>query len=151
VLGVVGVGMSLLVYGAVACIVKADDAGLAMARASRGPVRALGRGIVIGMPVFLKFLSVVGMLAMLWVGGGILLHGLHELGVHGPEAWVKQASVHVAGRVPGMKSVVAWVVGAGIAGMVGVVVGAAVAPLTQHLLVPAYERLKRRLRPSPSA
>ena len=149
VLGVVGVGMSLLVYGAVACIVKADDAGLAMARASRGPVRALGRGIVIGMPVFLKFLSVVGMVAMLWVGGGILLHGLHELGVHGPEAWVKRASGHVAGWMPGFESIVAWGVGAGIAGMVGVIVGAAVAPLTQHVLVPACGWLGRRLRRTP--
>lgn len=149
VLGVVGVGMSLLVYGAVAIIVKADDAGVALARASRGAVRALGRGIVIGMPVFLKFLSLVGMVAMLWVGGGILLHGLHELGVHGPEEAVKRAAAGVAGAVPAAKSVVAWLVSAGIAGVLGVVVGAVVDPITQRLLVPAFGRLRTWFRPAP--
>lgn len=151
VLGVVGVGMSLLVYGAVAVIVKADDAGVALARASPGPLRALGRGIVLGMPVFLKFLSLVGMVAMLWVGGGILIHGLHELGVHGPEEAVKRAAEGVARAVPALKSVVAWLVGAGLAGVLGVVVGAVVDPLAQQVLVPAFQRLKKRFRPEPMA
>lgn len=148
-LAVVGLAMTVAVYGTVAVIVKADDVGVAMARGSTGIGRAIGRGIVAGMPVFLKGLSLIGMVAMLWVGGGILLHGLHELGVHGPEAWVKRASGHVAGWMPGFESIVAWVVGAGIAGMVGVIVGAAVAPLTQHVLVPACGWLGRRLRRTP--
>ncbi len=100
VLGVVGAGMTLLVYGAVAVIVKADDAGVALARQSHGILRALGRGIVLGMPVFLKGLSLIGMVAMLWVGGGILIHGLHELGMHGPEEAVHHAAELVAGIIP---------------------------------------------------
>ena len=130
-------------------IVKADDAGVALARTSHGLVRGLGRGIVLGMPVFLRWLSFVGMVAMLWVGGGILLHGLHELGVHGPEAAVKQAAAAVAGAVPVMKSAVAWIVSAGIAGILGVGVGAVVAPLTERVLVPALGYVKKRLRPAP--
>ena len=149
VLAVVGVGMSVLVYGAVAIIVKADDAGVALARTSHGPLRALGRGIVLGMPVFLRVLSFVGMVAMLWVGGGILLHGLHELGVHGPEEAVKQAAAAVSSAVPVMKSGVAWIVSAGIAGVLGVGVGAVVAPLTDHVLAPAVGYVKKRFRPAP--
>lgn len=144
VLGVVGAGMTLLVYGIVALIVKADDAGVALAKSSRGAVSALGRGIVLGMPVFLKVLSFVGMLAMLWVGGGILIHGLHELGVHGPEGVVHHASAVVAGVVPVMKSLVGWFVGALIAGVLGVIVGALVDPLANHVIVPAFQGVKRR-------
>ncbi len=151
VLGVVGVGMSLLVYGAVAIIVKADDVGVALARSRQGTVRAVGRGIVLGMPVFLKGLSLVGMVAMLWVGGGILIHGLHELGVHGPEEAVKRAAEAVARRVEGLRSLLTWLVGAGLAAVLGVLVGAGVAPLCHHLLVPAFEGLKRRLRRTPVA
>ncbi len=144
ILGVVGTGMTLLVYGAVAVIVKADDAGVALARQSQGIVRALGRGIVLGMPLFLKVLSLIGMVAMLWVGGGILIHGLHELGVHAPEEAVHHAAEFVASLVPTMHGVLAWLVGAGIAGVLGVIVGALVDPLANHVLIPAYQKIKKR-------
>ncbi len=151
VLGVVGTGMTLLVYGAVAVIVKADDAGVALARNSQGPVRALGRGIVLGMPVFLKVLSLVGMVAMLWVGGGILIHGLHELGIHAPEEAVHHAAESVAGMIPAMKSFLSWLVGAGIAGVLGVIVGALVDPLSNHVLIPVFQGLKKVILGKPSA
>lgn len=146
VLAVVGTGMSILVYGVVAIIVKADDAGVALARTSQGLLRGLGRGIVLGMPVFLRVLSFVGMVAMLWVGGGILLHGLHQLGAHGPEEAVKHAADVVGRAVPVMTSAVVWIVSAGIAGILGIGVGAVVAPLTEHVLVPALGYVKKRLR-----
>lgn len=133
VLGFIGAAMTLLVYGAVALIVKADDAGMAMALTSNGAVRALGRGIVRGMPGFLKALSLVGMLAMLWVGGDIILHGLHDLGVHGPEEAVKHAAGSVADLLPPLKPFVAWLVGAGIAGVLGLVLGAVVDPLARRV------------------
>lgn len=79
VLAVTGLGMTVLVYGAVAVIVKADDAGLALAQSGSSSARSLGRAIVKGMPLFLQALSVVGMIAMIWVGAGILVHGFHEL------------------------------------------------------------------------
>lgn len=151
VLGVVGAGMTLLVYGAVAIIVKADDAGVALARNSQGPVRALGRGIVLGMPVFLKLLSLVGMVAMLWVGGGILIHGLHELGVHAPEETVHHAAEFVAGMIPAVKSFLTWLVSAGIAGVLGVIVGALVDPLANYVLIPVFQGLKKRLGRTPAA
>jgi hypothetical protein len=84
VLALVGIAFTVLVYGAVAMIVKADDIGLALASRPPGPfgtpARVFGRAVVRGMPGLLKLLSVAGTLAMLWVGGGIILHGLEELG-----------------------------------------------------------------------
>jgi uncharacterized protein len=69
----------------VALIVKADDAGVALAKNVQGSVlgglsRALGRAIVRGMPVLLTCPSGVGA-AMIWVGGGIIVHGFEEYGL----------------------------------------------------------------------
>ena len=142
VLAVVGVGMTLLVYGAVALIVKADDAGVALARSQSGAVSALGRGIVKGMPVFLKVLSFVGMVAMLWVGGGILIHGLHELGVHGPEGMVHHAAEAVASALPALGGLLQWLVSAGLAAVLGLLVGAFVDPLLKHVLSPLFKKAR---------
>jgi predicted DNA repair protein MutK len=142
VLAVVGVGMTLLVYGAVAIIVKADDVGAYMTKSPRAASRAIGRAVVNGMPKFLAALSFVGMIAMLWVGGGILVHGLHELGVHGPEEAIKGAAKALGGSENGLGAAIAWAVGAGIAAIIGLFVGGAVAPLEKHVLSPALARLK---------
>ena len=69
------------VYGAVGLIVKMDDVGLKLAQTREGAAAAIGRGLVRAMPVVLSVLSTVGIAAMLWVGGHILLVGLEELGV----------------------------------------------------------------------
>jgi len=85
-LSVVALAITVLVYGSVALIVKADDVGLYMARRGRvAATRAVGRAIVRGMPAFLRVLVVVGTAAMLWVGAAILTHALGQLGLHGPE------------------------------------------------------------------
>jgi uncharacterized protein len=142
VLAVVGLGMTAMVYGAVAIIVKADDVGAAMARTKFGVVRAIGRGIVIGMPVFLQILTYVGMVAMLWVGGGIITHGLYELGIKGPENAIKQAGAVVAAYVPGMSGFISWFVGAAISAVIGLIIGAIVAPLVHKLMLPTIARLR---------
>jgi uncharacterized protein len=142
VLAVVGLGMTAMVYGAVAIIVKADDVGAAMARTSNGMVRAIGRGIVIGMPIFLKVLTYIGMVAMLWVGGGIITHGLHELGAHGPEDMIKAAGAAVAGFIPGMAGFVSWLAGASISAVIGLAIGAVVAPFVHKLLLPSIAKLR---------
>ncbi len=66
VLAVVGIGFTAAVYGVVALIVKADDVGVALAGGGWPVTRALGRGLVLGMPVLLKVLSVVGTAARPW-------------------------------------------------------------------------------------
>ena len=136
VLAVVGIGITIAVYGAVALIVKADDAGVALARiegGAAGPLRALGRGLVVGMPVFLKLLAGIGTAAMLWVGGGIILHGLEGYGLGAPTEFVHHAAV-AAGRSAGSAApAVEWLVGALGAGILGMIVGAVVVTVL-HLL-----------------
>ncbi|MBC7289700.1 MAG: DUF808 domain-containing protein, partial [Actinotalea sp.] len=84
ILVVVAIGITLLVYGVVALIVKMDDIGLRLAEARRGAGAAFGRFLVRAMPKVLAVLSTVGIIAMLWVGGHILLVGVDELGWHAP-------------------------------------------------------------------
>lgn len=77
VLVLTGIFITALVYGSVAIIVRADDIGLHLVKTSpHAPLRTLGKGLVMGMPYFLKMLTSIGTIAMLWVGGGILLHGV---------------------------------------------------------------------------
>ncbi len=142
VLGLVGIGMTVAVYGAVALIVKADDFGALLARTANGAVRALGRGIVLGMPLFLKVLSTVGMVAMLWVGGHIVIHGAYELGLKAPEQWVQGVTALARAATPVSPAFVAWIVRAAIDATAGLAVGAVVAPLTGTVLGPALARLK---------
>jgi len=95
-LAIVGIGITVVVYGSVALIVKADDVGLYAAANGRfGLTRALGRGIVRAMPGLLTTLTIIGTAAMLWVGGSIVIHGLEQLGfgwlghlIHDWAAWV---------------------------------------------------------------
>jgi len=147
VLAVVAIGITVAVYGVVALIVKADDAGVALARRDGASAlgRALGRGIVRGMPVLLKILSVVGTSAMIWVGGGIILHGLE---VYGPPAIhhaVKSAAEAVAHAFPPLAAILEWAVEAAISGAIGLVVGAVSIPVVGFVFAPAWKSLKRFL------
>jgi uncharacterized protein len=123
VLAAVGLGVTVLVYGAVALIVKADDVGAAMARGPSAVGRTIGTALVRGMPGFLKVLSIIGMLAMLWVGGGILVHGLYEYGVKGPEHLMLAAGKAVGSVFGPFGGFMNWFTGAVISGILGLVVG----------------------------
>jgi uncharacterized protein len=140
----VGLLMTVLVYGTVAIIVKADDVGAALARSPRGMVRAVGRGLVQGMPGFLKLLSLVGLVAMLWVGGGIVVHGLHELGVHGPEAWITSVGSRAGGAMPAVNGFVKWLVSTALSAVVGLALGVVLGVLVDRVFAPAVKALKRR-------
>ena len=119
-LAVVGLGITALVYGSVAVIVKADDVGLRMAERGRmGLTRAAGRGLVKGMPSFLALLSTVGTLAMLWVGGSIILHGAEMLGFAAPADWIHGLAVGAAAALPAAAGVVEWLVTAALDGVFG--------------------------------
>lgn len=82
VLAVIGLVMTGVVYGAVALLVKIDDIGLKMAKSSEARVRHTGARIVRSMPAVFRVISVVGTVAMLWVGGHLVLANLDEVGVH---------------------------------------------------------------------
>jgi predicted DNA repair protein MutK len=127
VLAAVGIGITLLVYGAVALIVKADDLGVLMARGHLATTRAIGRGLVKAMPPFLKLLSLIGTAAMLWVGGGIVVHGLAQLGWAGIEHALEGAGASASALVGGAGGFTAWLVAAAGSGVLGLALGALVA------------------------
>ncbi|MGB3553600.1 MAG: DUF808 domain-containing protein [Jannaschia sp.] len=131
VLAVIAVAITIAVYGAVALIVKADDLGLAMAAKGRlAATRKVGEAIVRGMPGFMAVLTFVGTAAMLWVGGNIVVHALHEMGWHLPYDLIHGAAVAVAGAVPlGLAGAVEWAVTALIDGIVGVILGLLLIPV----------------------
>ena len=130
---VVAIGITLLVYGVVGLIVKMDDIGLAMTRRRPDVVKAVGRGLVVGMPRLLAVLSTVGIVAMLWVGGHILLVGADELGLHAPYALVHHAEEALGGGLLG------WLVNTGASAVIGLIVGAVVV-----LVVTQVARLRSR-------
>lgn len=147
ILAVVAVGITVAVYGAVALIVKADDAGVALARNQAShPLgalsRMLGRGLVRGMPVLLTGLSILGTAAMIWVGGGIVVHGLASYGLTGIEHVIHDIAGATARLTPVMHGAVEWIVSAAGAGVVGLVIGGALIPLVGYVLAPAWKAAK---------
>ena len=142
VLAVVGIGITVAVYGAVALIVKADDAGVVLARQGSAILRWFGRGLVQGMPHFLAALAAVGTAAMLWVGGGIIIHGLEVFGLGGIAHAVHDVSAGAALSLPAFAGVVEWLVGAVLAAVFGLVVGGAAIVVMHYAVEPAL-RLAR--------
>jgi uncharacterized protein len=143
VLALVGIGITAAVYGAVALIVKADDVGVALAASTSTSVpsramRALGRGLVVGMPVFLKILGVVGTAAMIWVGGGIIVHGLEEYGFPFFGQAIHHSSDMAAEMLSSAAGLAEWIVTAAGSGMAGLLVGSALIPITEFVLAPAW-------------
>jgi len=120
ILFIVAVSITVAVYGVVAAIVKMDDVGLVLAqRASRASQR-VGRLLVEGMPFVLRWLSTIGIAAMLWVGGHILVAGTDELGWHGPHDVVHHLEESVLDN-----GVAHWLVNTGASAVLGLAVGLA--------------------------
>jgi predicted DNA repair protein MutK len=120
----VSIAVTALVYGAVALIVKMDDIGFRLATKENGGAKALGRGLVAGMPKLLSSLSVIGTAAMAWVGGGIVLHGMEVVGIlpalpHTLHAWAHA----LAAASPVAVGAIEWTVNALFAGIFGVALG----------------------------
>ena len=141
-LAAVAVGITVLVYGAVALLVKADDVGMRMKQTgSVAMIRTLGQGIVTAMPRVLTFIAVIGTAAMLWVGGNIVVHGAHELGWHGPYDTIHHIAVGVAGAVGVAQGFVEWLVTAAIDGVIGLLLGLLLIPVVTKLLLPLLPAL----------
>lgn len=122
-LAAVGIAITVVVYGAVALIVKMDDVGLHLAERGSALARSVGRALVRAMPVLLIALSLIGTLAMLWVGGGIVIHSLHELGIHGPSDWAHGAQHVVEENTGGLSGILGWFTYATISALVGLAIG----------------------------
>jgi predicted DNA repair protein MutK len=126
ILALVGVLITVVVYGVVALIVKMDDLGLKLTeRDSPGP-RRTGHLLVVAMPKVLAWLSVIGTAAMLWVGGHILLAGFDELGWGAPYGLVHDLEGEVGGA-PAVGGVLGGLVSTLASAIVGFAVGAAIA------------------------
>ena len=150
VLIVVGLGITIGVYGGVALIVKADDVGVVLAKNGSSSVwgslvRATGRTLVKGMPVFLTFLGALGTVAMIWVGGGIIVHGLETYGFDAIPHFIHSVAGHAAGAVPAASNFISWLVTALGSGLVGCMIGAALIPIAAYVVVPLF-RFVGRLR-----
>lgn len=127
ILALVGVVITVAVYGAVALIVKMDDIGLHLIKKPSAAARTTGRGLLKAMPVALSLLATVGTAAMLWVGGGIILHGLEVMGVQGPAEMahgLQHGVEHATGALAGL---LGWLSYAVISALFGLVLGAIVA------------------------
>ncbi|WP_308916889.1 DUF808 domain-containing protein [Jannaschia sp. LMIT008] len=130
VLFVIAIAITVAVYGSVALIVKADDVGLALASNGRTSFgRALGRGIVKGVPPFMTVLTVVGTAAMLWVGGNIIVHALHEMGFDLFYDAIKGAAAYVAGLVAAAEGLMRWLATATLDGILGLILGSLIVPV----------------------
>ncbi len=135
ILALVGVVITIAVYGAVALIVKMDDIGLHLVDNRHTAFeKKLGRGLLHAMPRLLAALSVIGTLAMLWVGGQIVIHGLHELGLHGPSDLVHAAQHGIEQAAGPLGGLLGWVSNATLSGIAGLVLGALVAFVLHSVL-----------------
>jgi predicted DNA repair protein MutK len=133
VLAAVGIAITAGVYGVVALIVKMDDIGLHLAQRKAAMVRALGRGMVKAMPVLLRALATIGTAAMVWVGGGIIVHGLEVFGLETIPHWVHGAAEAAAHAVPWAHSLVEWAVAAAGSAVVGLLVGGVIVAIMHKL------------------
>jgi predicted DNA repair protein MutK len=130
VLAVVGILVTIGVYGVVALIVKMDDIGLHLAERENRLTVSVGRGLVKSMPYLLSALAGIGTAAMIWVGGGILIHGLDHFDL----SLIPDALHHTAGAAadaaPAGRAVIEWTVTAIGSGICGLAVGSVIVGLT---------------------
>jgi predicted DNA repair protein MutK len=134
VLVVVGLAMTVIVYGAVGLIVKMDDIGLHMTQRSSRFSQTVGRWLVKGMPVVMSSLSVIGTAAMLWVGGGILMHGAHTLGLHWPAVPVEHLAHAIAQAAGPVGGLLGWLTTALVSAVIGIIVGGVIAVALHQVL-----------------
>jgi predicted DNA repair protein MutK len=134
-LAVIAIGFTVIVYGAVALLVKVDDFGVYLSEMGNwSAVRAFGRGLVHAMPTVLKAISIIGTAAMLWVGGNIVLHSLHTLHWSLPYEIVKDIAASIAGD--GGSATLLWIVTAFLDAVFGFVLGSILIPVVNVVFVP---------------
>ncbi|MGO2519169.1 MAG: DUF808 domain-containing protein [Microbacterium sp.] len=119
ILAVIALMMTVIVYGAVALLVKIDDIGLKMAKSDSRRVRHTGTRIVRSMPTVFRVISVVGTVAMLWVGGHLLLANLGEVGL----VFFSDMLHGIHGLLAPAGPVIAWIGETFVSAVAGLVVG----------------------------
>jgi hypothetical protein len=134
VLAVVAIAVTVAVYGAVAGIVKIDDLGLYLTKQASAGKQAFGRLLLRFVPKLLIALSIIGTLAMLWVGGGIIVHGTHEVGFHPIYDAIHGAENAVNGATGALGGVLGWLTYAGLSAVLGLVLGGIIAFVVHKVL-----------------
>lgn len=137
ILVVVAIAITILVYGVVAAIVKMDDLGLHLAQKNSAAVQRFGRGLVAAMPRLLAVISTVGVAAMLWVGGHILVDNLTKLpdaiSWDGPYDLIHHLEHEVSHAASTFGGALGWLTNTVASAVVGLLVGAVVV-LVMHLV-----------------
>jgi len=134
VLAVVALAVTVAVYGAVGGIVKIDDLGLYLSKQASEARQATGRFLLRFVPRLLTALSIIGTVAMLWVGGGIIVHGTHEVGFHLIYDIVHGAEYALKGVSGALGGLLGWLTYAGLSAVLGLVLGGAIALVLHKLL-----------------
>ncbi len=137
ILAAVAIGITILVYGSVAVLVKADDVGLRMSQRGHFQItRWLGRQIVRGMPLVMNVIATIGTAAMLWVGGSIIVHGLEAFGVTAPGHLIHDAAVAAGLMLPQVQGFAEWFTTALLDGILGLALGLALIPVANFIIAP---------------
>jgi predicted DNA repair protein MutK len=131
-LAAVGIAITVAVYGVVGLIVKLDDIGIHLAARRSSVSQLVGKGLVLGVPKLLTSLSAIGTAAMLWVGGGILLHGFEDLGFKSLPHAVHEGAHMLAGQIGVLGAATEWLANALAAAVVGLVVGAVIVVIVRQ-------------------
>lgn len=118
----VGIMLTLGVYGAVGLLVKMDDIGMALNKRHNGK-STVGNALVKGMPIVLDIIGVIGTAAMLWVGGHIVVKGLHEFGMDQPHEFIASVTDKIS------NGALAWLADTGMSMVCGLVLGVVVATI----------------------
>jgi len=118
----VGMLLTLGVYGAVGLLVKMDDIGMALNKRHNGK-STVGNALVKGMPIVLDIIGVIGTAAMLWVGGHIVVKGLHEFGMNQPHEFIASVTEKVS------NGALAWLAETGMSMVCGLVIGTVIATI----------------------
>lgn len=139
ILAVVAVAITVLVYGIVALIVKMDDVGLSLVERGSPTSKRVGDLLVSGMPRLLNLLSTVGVVAMLWVGGHILLVGVDELGWHTPYSLVHDLEDWAHDLVHAIGGALGWLANTAASAVAGLLVGAVLVVVIHALPFPKRE------------
>lgn len=118
----VGILLTLGVYGAVGLLVKMDDIGMALNKRHNGK-STVGTALVKGMPIVLDIIGIIGTAAMLWVGGHIVIKGVHEFGMDQPHEFITSVTEKIS------NGALAWLAETGMSMVCGLVLGAVIASI----------------------
>ena len=133
ILVVVAIAITVVVYGAVGLIVKMDDIGLHLTTKDSTGSKRFGELLVKGMPAVLAGITLIGTVAMLWVGGHIMVQGAHDLGWHMPYDLIHSLEAPFAG-IAVVGGLLVWLVNTLCSAIVGLAWGLAVMAVIHPLL-----------------